>query len=605
MERGSVFRILAAVILLNLLLVAILGTPALAAPILNISPASGAVGTTVTVVGENFDSYKGDEIFIFFDNEEIAASPVTVPETGTFSLAFNIPAAAEPGKHVIRARSGLGSTLALSSFTVLEAEISLNTKAGVVGTKLVIAGQGFYANRVVTFYYNNRMLGTKTATATGEFSYSFTVPDSPAGVHQIVAKNAEGDRAGAEFEVVPAIVLSPTSGAAGEMLSVSGRGFSAKSDIAIYFRYNEVAYARSDEVGNFGGALFNVPAMPPDIYEVVAEDEDGNMAKANFAIIAGARLDKTMASVGTELTISGTGFLAGGTITIKYDEVLIAAIRADANGAFRAIFRVPPSRHGNHVIAVSDGISTRQLAFAVESEAPPAPRLLVPTDASEARAEARFDWEDVADPSPPVTYHFQIASDEDFTTIVLERKELASSEYTLSREERLQASSYYWRVRAIDGALNEGEWSAPGAFYVAAPPAPTLLVPEVGSKADAAVYFDWEDVSSLSPPVTYHLQVASDRGFTDMVLEKKGLTDSEYALSKEEKLAAVKKEFPYYWRVRAIDDALNEGEWSAPGSFYVGFTLPSWAIYTLIGFGAIIIGFLAFLLGRRTAYYET
>jgi hypothetical protein len=39
----------------------------------------------------------------------------------------------------------------------------------------------------------------------------------------------------------------------------------------------------------------------------------------------------------------------------------------------------------------------------------------------------------------------------------------------------------------------------------------------------------------------------------------------------------------------------------------VGFylALPGWALYTLIAFGAIIIGFLAFWLGRRTAFSES
>ena len=89
------------------------------------------------------------------------------------------------------------------------------------------------------------------------------------------------------------------------------------------------------------------------------------------------------------------------------------------------------------------------------------------------------------------------------------------------------------------------------------------------------------------------------------MLEKKGLTKSEYTVTEEEKLAAVKQEVPYYWRVKAIDDAANESEWSAPGSFYVGFTFPGWAIYTLIGIVALLVGFLAFWFGRRTAYSES
>jgi hypothetical protein len=555
MKSGKIFRILAVVLLLPLLLAIIPVTPALAAPILTVSPTSGAVGTMVTVVCENFDSYKGDDIFIYFDSEEIAVSPITVPQTGSFKFDFNIPEGAESGKHRIEAKSELGATLALSLFTVLAARISLDPDDGVVGTELTVDGKGFYSNKVVTVYYDKRMLGTEAATTTGEFSYSFTIPDSTAGEHTVLAKDAEGNSAEAEFEVIPSITLSSTSGAVGSILIISGKGFGSRNGLAIYFKYN-----------------------------------------------------KTTASVGSELTISGTGFLANSTITIEYDTVAVAEIAADSNGAFRAVLRVPVSQHGNHVITVSDGDSTRQLAFVMESEAPPVPAPLLPRGTSEVKAETHFDWEDVDDPSLPITYRFQVALDGNFSSVVLE-KQLTASEYTLTQEERLAAvkkeSPYYWRVRATDGAVNESEWSSAESFYVAAPPAPALLLPEVDAKADSLVYFDWEDVTNLSPPMTYQLQVASDRGFTSLVLEKKGLAKSEYAVTEEEKLASVKKELPYYWRVKAIDSAANEGEWSESDSFYVGFAFPMWAIFTLIGFFALLVGFLAFWLGRRSAYTES
>jgi len=136
------------------------------------------------------------------------------------------------------------------------------------------------------------------------------------------------------------------------------------------------------------------------------------------------------------------------------------------------------------------------------------------------------------------------------------------------------------------------------------PPVPRLKLPEEGSRAEAETHFDWESVSDESLPVTYALQVATDEDFTtdSIVLEKEGLTDSDYTITRaEEKLAPRRKETPYYWRVKAIDSASNESQWSTPGSFYVGsrFVMPRGAIYALIAIG---VGFLAFWLGRRTAY---
>jgi len=610
MKYGRIFRITTVVLLLVWWLVGLSGTPVMAAPQLNLLPDSGAVGTRITISGENFDSYKGDELRIYFDNDEISASPIVVPQTGSFEFDFNIPEDVEPGEHTLRARSELGSTVALSTFTVLEPEISLSRRSGSVGSKLVVDGEGFCADKVVTIYFGRKILGKVTASSSGEFSYSFTIPESTAGEHAIVAENEEDNYDGVKFTVTPLITLNPGTGAVGDILSVSGNGFAAKSDVSIFFRSDEVAYAKTDEAGTFKPVSFNVPQAPPGTYDVTIKDEKGNTVKYEFTIIAGASVDQTVANVGGELTISGTGFEINGEIVLEFDGVAVATIAADSSGAFQVVFKVPARPHGEHVITVSDGVDTRQIVFEIESEAPSVPVPVLPADKSEARAATYFDWEDVADPSSPVNYRLQIASDGGFAVVIME-KTLTASEYRLSEAEALAAvtadSPYHWRVKAMDAAENESEWSAPRSFLVLAPPAPELFLPENGSQAEAEVYFDWDDVSSSSPPVTYHLQIASDKGFSKLVMEKERLAESEYTVTEEEKLAAVKKDAPYYWRVRAVDDAGNKGKWSAPGSFHVGFymALPSWVLYVLIAFGVIIIGFLAFWLGRRAAFSQS
>ena len=135
------------------------------------------------------------------------------------------------------------------------------------------------------------------------------------------------------------------------------------------------------------------------------------------------------------------------------------------------------------------------------------------------------------------------------------------------------------------------------------PPVPEPLLPEMAAKAKSEAYFDWEGVIDPSG-VTYTLQIASDADFNDIVLKKVGLADSEYTITEEEKLESVSKEEPYYWRVRAIDGASNNGPWTGARSFRVGFifTMPGWAIYTLLGVGALLLGVFGFWLGRRTAY---
>jgi len=136
------------------------------------------------------------------------------------------------------------------------------------------------------------------------------------------------------------------------------------------------------------------------------------------------------------------------------------------------------------------------------------------------------------------------------------------------------------------------------------PEVPALLSPADNFKIEAEILFDWEDVEDDSG-VTYTFQIASDKNFNSIVLEKEDLTSSEYALPEETNLEAAKKDAPYYWQVKAVDGASNESEWTTPRSFYSGFQglhLEGWLLYLVMGVGAFLIGLLGFWLGRRTAY---
>ncbi len=138
-----------------------------------------------------------------------------------------------------------------------------------------------------------------------------------------------------------------------------------------------------------------------------------------------------------------------------------------------------------------------------------------------------------------------------------------------------------------------------------APPMPMLLLPKVATTREAEAYFDWEDIKHLSS-VTYTLQIASDKDFTTIVLEKKGLTNSKYTIIEEEKLKLTEMEAPYYLRVKAVDSAFNESEWTPSGLFYVGFSwtsVPSWVLYMWMGLGALLLAILGFWVRRRTTSY--
>lgn len=597
-------------ICLSLLAVFALSAPALAAPAITLSPNSGAPGIKATVTGTVFDSYKGDIIHIFFDSIETDGSPVTVPETGNFSVVFTVPVSATPGPHRVRVTSGnlTSSVLAEASFTVETPAVALDFPNGHVGTGVIISGSGFPAGGVVSLTYDVIGLGTETISGDGRFTHGLAVPESVGGSHRVIAADGAGHYAETFFAVVASIKINMVTGAPGETLNIRGTGFGYRSNINVLFGTFYLATFAASDFGSFNQDL-TLPDIEPGPRTITVSDDAGNQDSVSFLLGANVKVSPTSAAVGALLTVRGKGFRPGGTVTADFDSQRAGSASADFNGAFTISFNVPVAAAGNHVILVSDGDTTRQVAFAIESDAPPAPVPVSPGAMSPFsfpwNITQPFSWFEVEEPSQPVVYTFEIAADENFKAPLLLKKGLPEPQYILAENETLKAGfvpvTYFWRVMATDAAGNKGQWSEPQPFSISGPPPPIPLEPAAGSRPENPVIFTWRPVDSSSPPIIYTLQVAANEDFKSPVLEKIGLSAAEYSVPEESPL--LRGGTVYFWRVRAIDFANNASDWSPVVSFTAGssFRFPAWAIYTLIGAVAAVGIFLAYYLGKNRA----
>jgi hypothetical protein len=603
--------LLALVLLLPVLAVFTISSPALAAPAITVTPNSGAIGTSITIKGYNFDSYVGDYITITFGTYEVIGSPLEIPESGNFTHQMIIPEISGTGAKWISVytTSAPVNLITRVSFNVDEPQMFLDKTQGIVGTEVNLTGQGYYSNRIVDVYYYDispAKLGDTFASETGQFSLDFTIPHSTAGTHRIIAVNDKGNLLEAMFTVIPQITVNTDSAGPESLITLVGTGFGYRTDVAIHLGVRPVTTVRTSDKGDFE-VVFNVPDMIPKTYEMKAQDTLLNKATILFTIAAITSISINSGSIGSEVIITGDGFSGGQEIMVRFDDIVVLSFTADVYGEFTESFEVPVVTGGNHEITITDGLYVKTYPFFVEVDSPQPPVLLLPADQTDTRALAYFDWQDVTDLSEPVTYRIQIADDRNFSSIIIDESGIPDSEYTLTVTQALTPAPpdlpYYWRVRAIDGAGNTGEWSASWSFNINIPMMPVVLLPEIDSTHGAPIYFDWQDASSLNPPVTYNFQIGTDLGFSSVVLERIGLTVSEYILTDDDKLPKTQPDIPYFWRIKAIDNAQNEGDWSTPQSFYYqsGFTFPSWAIYTLIGIAAVLVGYLAFWVGRRAA----
>lgn len=173
-----------------------------------------------------------------------------------------------------------------------------------------------------------------------------------------------------------------------------------------------------------------------------------------------------------------------------------------------------------------------------------------------------FDWGDSSDPDGgAVSYTLWIDDNSDFSSLILEKTNLGSSNYTLLSGEALSAGTYYWKVQAFDDEnsttwSNQQNWNfivelnlAPGAFH--------LLTPTSGSSVNSTeIVFDWENSIDPNPldTVTYTLVIDNNSNFSSPEVTKTGLTVSNYTTVGTDNIS---NNTTYYWKVTATDGTLT------------------------------------------------
>ena len=297
---------------------------------------------------------------------------------------------------------------------------------------------------------------------------------------------------------------------------------------------------------------------------------------------AGTRSDK--------INIMGTGFAGNDEVAVKLHGTNITFAPVSDRGSFVADFYVPVIKVGTYSIAIEDSTGvTRWIDFTVAS------KITLSKTTGEVGLKLQVDGTG-----------FEVNS--------LVKINYDTGEMTTVTADDNGAFSIYFNVPvSVSGAhiisVTDGINTKQTIFTVEsdAPPVPETFVPKPGSVVGSQATFAWGSVYDPSEPVAYALQISETRDFVHPVLQKKGLSLSEYTLTAEEALRPNRQFTCYYWRVNATDSASNEGLWSEPIAFRVEpyNTLPQWANYVLIGFGILLAIILASRIRKATKPVKT
>ena len=481
-------RLTAAVVLcltiMSLLPLPLQGDAGCRFPEITLSPDYGVPGDIITITGNDFEL--NSWVDIYFDG--IWIEEVFTP-AGVFTVDIEVP---EIPRGTYRIRAETENDEEEASFNVRPG-VSVSPRSGAIGTMITVTGRGFGANEtdieVRRGLYETVDDGI-SANPDGTWETTFEMPAWTRGEHEIRALGSktpiiQGVRP-AVFEVKPGISIAHASGAVGQSIAISGNGFDANErNIRVVIDRRPVATTptsiTADSTGRWN-ATFTVPEVPAGEYAVTAEGDRTrrrDIDEVPFEIKPILVLSPAGGHVGTNVTATGHGFASNKQVAIVYDdnEVEMPTTITDDEGSFTVVFAVPPSSSGERTVKAGVIGETNSIAdlnsatatFMMESDAPDAPELVSPGDGRRVgffrRATPTFEWDEVFDLSG-VYYSIKVATSPDFEadSIVASATGLTGTSYT--PEEPLPNGTYYWTVRAVDGAENESQWSDPQRLRV-------------------------------------------------------------------------------------------------------------------------------------------
>lgn len=532
-----VSRVLAAFMIAALVL------PALAAPVMaaidintiNVKPSSGPVGTEVYLEGQGDDDGNGyvyfeldpdDNVWIqvlsssssnwTWDDELVDTDPdeyIYYYDTDP----FEIPESVGGGHRIAIVDTSLGNTTDYSDvnsnrvgpfreFTVTPKITQISSNKGSAGSEVEVKGTGFGYREDINIYFDGDevdLVATIRANDVGTWTGKFIVPAASQGSHDITAGGSytgEDDVTAAKFTVEPGITITPAKGAVGSEFTVKGSGFrSSEQNIEIMFGSKSAKTGiTADSDGVFQTTVI-VPQSAMGEHEVGARGQNTSLSsveKRTFEVEPSLFAEPLTGPVGIEIEVGATGLPASTAVTVTYDGVTKGTGTTSSDGTLAAITfaatHTQTTHTAEHPVAAMFNNTTLTETFVMESTAPAKPTPRTPLSGTRigllGKQTPTLTWSVVDDPSG-VTYGLQISATPDFSQILISKSGLVAQgsaiivsssgpemSYTLSETEALPFGTYYWRVKAVDGALNDSGWSASSTFKSGLLPTWALIV---------------------------------------------------------------------------------------------------------------------------------
>jgi len=482
----------------------------------------------------------------------------------------------------------------VSPVPVHASNITVVPASGTVSTSVHINGSAF-SGRLATIYWDNQILLSKVPISeTGELTFDFQVPTACRGSHTIKItddSNWTGSTAATTFTVLPGIEIFPRIGQPYTSITVTGNGFACfEKDIKV--TWNKTVLPISATANHLGvwSVNFDAPEPARGEYYISAfssSTDASEIGEHKFIVGPFAKVQPSSGPVGMEIKVDGFGFRTSEDgITFTWDnQIFLVNLIAGTDGVLNATLNIPPTTEGHHLLGLFGSDFT--------------PKGIIPDMDFNVVPNIQLQPPSGNKGTKVIVNGTGFGKDEaislSFEGTNLNINAIADDKGSFSTSfEAPQSIIKENKVKATGAAGNTAET----VFIInkVTPPAPSLLSPKQGTKLNAFdsigdvflgtarqltgiisfgnpekrgpgasdVTFDWSDIAAQGK-ITYTLEIANGNDFSSPAVLKKGLVDSEYTLSSGDILTIGS----YTWRVMAVDDIGNEGQWTDAEEFEV------------------------------------
>jgi hypothetical protein len=325
----------------------VLGTPS----ITNLSVTSGAAGTSVTITGTSFGTTQGTSTVTF---NGTTASPTS---WSTTSIVAPVPAGATTGNVVVTVAGVAGNG---APFTVSPHITSLSPNSGGVGAAVTITGTTFGTTQG-TVQFNGT---TGTPAAWGNTSITVPVP-AGATSGNVTVTVAGVTSNGATFTVLPTpsiTSLSPTSGAPGASVTVTGTNFGASQGSSA-ITFNGTAATATSWSATRIVAVVPTGASTGSVVVTVSGVASNGVSFVVGSAPAITSVAPTSGPVGTSVTVNGANFGATqGSGSVKFNGT-VASPTSWSNTS--VVAPVPSGATTGNIVVTASGAPSNGIAFTV------------------------------------------------------------------------------------------------------------------------------------------------------------------------------------------------------------------------------------------------